>query len=78
MQENNRKRMKFVELAGKRTQRVIDSIESLGNLANTNNYEYTKDEFRYILREIRHALNEMQTKFEGKKEFRLSNKANKE
>ena len=60
------KREKFVELAEKRTNRVLDSIASLSNLANSANYQYTESDYRKIIRAIRAELNQLQSKFEGK------------
>tara|TARA_Y100000588_G_scaffold379218_1_gene461008 strand:- start:1254 stop:1493 length:240 start_codon:yes stop_codon:yes gene_type:complete len=64
--EKRDKREKFVGLAEKRTQRVLDSIDSLSNLATPSNYEYTERDYRKIIRTIRSSLNQMQTRFEGK------------
>ena len=69
------KRDKFVELAEKRTQRVLDSIDSLSNLATPSNYDYTAKDYDKIIRTIRRSINQMQARFEGKdqekKGFRL-------
>ncbi len=73
--EKRDKRKKFVELAEKRTQRVLNSIDSLSNLATPSNYDYTEADYRKIIRTIRAHLSQMQTRFEGKdqekKGFRL-------
>ena len=65
-QNRRDKRQKFVELAEKRTQRVLDSLESLGNLAAPYNYEYSEKDYKKIIRAIRAATNQLQIKFEGK------------
>ena len=64
--QTNAKRIKFVELAERRTQKILDGVELLGNLHNTSNYEYTETDYRKIFRVIRAAVNEAQGKFEGK------------
>ena len=71
---DTRKREKFVELAEKRTQRVIDSLESLGKLHNKRNYSYTESDYKKIFRAVKIAFNEMRQEFEDKKvkEFRLN------
>ena len=64
--ETRNKREKFIELAEKRTQKVLDSIDALNNLATPSNYDYSEQDYRKIIRAIRSATNQLQTKFEGK------------
>ncbi len=73
------KRNSFVNLAEKRTRKVLDSIDSLSNLSNSSNYEYTESDYRQIISAIRSSVNKMQEKFErnGKSKtstFTLKNK----
>ena len=70
MVNNNKKRDRFIELAEKRTGKVLKNLELLGNLHNKANYEYSEAEYRKILRAIRSATNEVQSLFEGKKQER--------
>ena len=70
MVNNNKKRDRFIELAEKRTIKVLKNLELLGNLHNKANYEYSEADYRKILRVIRAATNEVQSLFEGKKQER--------
>jgi hypothetical protein len=69
------RRQKFVELAEKRTNRAINDIRLVGNLANRNNYEYSDADSKAILRALEEELKILRAKFEqssrGEKEFKL-------
>lgn len=69
------RRQKFVELAEKRTNRAINDIRLVGNLANRSNYEYSDADSRAIIRALEGELKTLRAKFEqsskGEKEFRL-------
>ena len=45
------KRDKFVRLAEKRMDSILKGIELMGNLSNTNNYEYTQEDINKIIKE---------------------------
>ena len=57
------KRERFLALAESRTQRVLEDIRLLGNLANKANYEYTDDEVRQIFRAVEKELENLKAKF---------------
>ena len=59
----DRKKDKFVELAEKRTYRVLNNLELLGNLSNKRNYSYTEEQYQKIFRAIRKALKDSEDKF---------------
>ena len=42
----NEKKQRFIELANKRVNKALKQISLIGNLSNTNNYEYTQDEVK--------------------------------
>ncbi len=69
------RRQKFVELAEKRTNKAIDYIRLVGNLANKNNYQYTDADAKAILRALDDELKALRVKFEqsnkGEKAFKL-------
>ena len=69
------RRQKFVELAEKRTNRAINDIRLVGNLANRNNYEYSDSDSKAIIRALEEELKVLKAKFErssrGDKEFKL-------
>lgn len=60
---SDRKKERFVDLAQKRTQRVINNLELIGNLSNKRNYIYTKDQYDQIFKAIKKALRESEEKF---------------
>ncbi len=54
---------KFVRLADKRTQSVLNSLRLLEGLSNTSNYEYSSGEVDYIFRAINAAVEHAQVAF---------------
>ena len=54
------KREKFVRLAENRTNNVLKGIELLGNLANHNNYDFSKDDLRKIVKSLKSSVNELE------------------
>lgn len=56
--EKETKREKFVRLAEKRTNRIIDQLELLGNLSNTSAYEYSQRDINMMFKAIEDALSE--------------------
>lgn len=57
------KRERFVEIAGKRTNRIISDLHLLGNCSNKNNYEYTEADVRHMFAAIEEALKESKSKY---------------
>ena len=73
--ETETKRDRFVRLAEKRTNRIIDQLSLLGNLSNTNAYEYTQKDVNKMFKAIEEALAESKKKFansNGKNDRRFS------
>ena len=60
---------KFVRLATKRTQNVLDALRILGNCSNLHTYEYSKDEVEKVFKSIKGMLEEVKQKFN----YNLSN-----
>lgn len=70
------KRGRFLALAEARTQRVLEDLRLLGNLANKGNYDYTEAEARQIIRAVEKELETLKEKFaesarETRPKFRL-------
>ena len=63
--ENESKRERFVRLAEARTNKIIDMIQLLGNCANKNTYDYTKEDVRQIFAAIEAELRMARSKFEA-------------
>ncbi len=57
------KREKFVRLAEARTNRIIDTLQLLGNLSNTGAYEYSKKDVDQMFKAIDDALSSTRGKF---------------
>lgn len=57
------KREKFVRLAEARTNRIIDTLQLLGNCSNTSAYEYTSDDVKQIFDAIEFEVREAKKKF---------------
>ncbi len=58
------KREKFLRLANSRTNKVIDTIDLISNLANTSNYEYSKKDVEKIFKAMETALRLSKMKFD--------------
>ena len=57
------KRRKFAELGTKRVNKAINDIRLIGNLSNKANYEYTDEDVRKIMKALRDAVTEAETRF---------------
>ena len=57
------KERKFKELAEKRVNRALDSIRLIGNLSNRQNYSYADGQVRKIVKALRDAIGEVETRF---------------
>jgi hypothetical protein len=69
----NTKRDRFLRLAEKRTNRVLEALRVLGNCSNPRAYEYEEEEIERIFREIESEVRRAKAQF-GKAtrtEFRL-------
>lgn len=67
------KKKNFKRLAESRTEKAIDEIRKIGNLSNTNNYSYTKEDVDKIFNALNEAIEESKKKFPygEKKRFSL-------
>ena len=57
------KREKFVRLAEARTNKIIDTLQLLGNCSNTSAYEYTQKDVDQIFQAIELEVREAKKKF---------------
>ena len=62
----NQKREKFITLANKRVSKVLKQINLISNLSNTNNYEYTQDEVRQIIKALETSFHQCKESFSKK------------
>ena len=71
MTENKRDR--FVRVAERRTNAILEKLRVLGNCSNQSMYEYTDEEISKIFSAIRKSVKETESLFKQKssKQFRL-------
>ncbi len=72
--EEETKRERFIRVAENRTNRILDTLELLGNCANKGNYDYTDQDVRKIFDTIQRKLDETKqryTKQSKNEKFRL-------
>lgn len=60
---NETRSNRFQRLATYRTNKVLDKIRILGNLANRSNYEYSSEEVGKIFSTIEEELKHIKAKF---------------
>jgi len=67
------KRERFVRLAEKRVNNAIRQIELIGNLSNKNNYSYTEQDVKKIIKSLKSSLSKIKNKFnlDGETKFEL-------
>lgn len=68
METNSKKpdrRDRFIRIAEKRVNSILQNLDSLGNCSNKRNYEYTSDEVKLIFNEIEKKVRETKIRFEG-------------
>jgi hypothetical protein len=59
------KRDRFVRIAERRVNKIIDNLDLLGKCANKRNYEYSEEEVRKIFREIQRKVKETRLQFQN-------------
>lgn len=57
----------FIRIAERRTNRILEMIDSLGNLSNKSYYDYTDEQIELIFKAIHDALREVKLKFNSAK-----------
>jgi hypothetical protein len=67
---------KFIELANKRVNRAIKDIQLICNLANRQNYEFSDEQAKKIVRALQHEVDQVKQSFSstgeiGRSEFKL-------
>ena len=73
MKNQESKREKFVRLAENRVNSTLKEINLIGNLSNKCNYDYTKEDVEKIVKTLRKAVSDLESKFASKNtnDFRL-------
>jgi hypothetical protein len=67
---------KFIELANKRVNKAIKDLQLIGNLANRQNYEFTDEQARKIIRVLQQEVDQVKQSFQStdetsRNEFKL-------
>ena len=73
--KNEAKRARFVRVAERRTQRVLESLQMLGNCASPASYEYEPQQVEQIFATIDAKIELTRSRFEGRRQFSLSGEA---
>ena len=60
------KREKFIRLAEKRVNGVIRELELIGNLSNKSNYDYDDNDVEKIIKALKKAVSDLDSKFTSK------------
>lgn len=61
------KHAKFRELAESRTNKALDAIGRIGNLSNRSIYEWDEVEVRKIMKALREAVSDVESRFASPK-----------
>lgn len=59
------RRQRFENVAAKRTQKIMDSIESLSNCSNRTNYEYAEADVKKMFKALRESINNCEAMFQN-------------
>lgn len=70
----SQKRIRFEKIASNRVQRILDTLTSLSNCSNKNNYEYSKEDTDIMFRSLKDKLRETELIFQSKINKSVSNK----
>lgn len=77
MSKKSTRRERFENVAARRTQKILDFLDSLGNCANKSNYEYTDEDVRKMFSAIKDKTKNIEAIFgnsisrEGKNKFKF-------
>ena len=60
----NSKQERFIKVASKRVQYIIDKMDLLGNCSNRNNYDFDEKDVRKMFLAIKDSMKRVEMKFE--------------
>lgn len=60
------KKERFVRIAERRTNNILEQLRLLGNCSNKNNYSYTEEDVKKIFSVIETEIKEVKMKFNSK------------
>jgi ElaB/YqjD/DUF883 family membrane-anchored ribosome-binding protein len=58
-------RQRFIRLAEKRVNRILDALEKLGDCSIQRNYDYSNNDLKKIFEKIEKKLKETRSKFQS-------------
>ncbi|MES2680108.1 MAG: hypothetical protein V4635_09500 [Bacteroidota bacterium] len=61
--KQNIKRERFVNVAGRRVQKILDSIDSLSKCANKNNYDYEAHDVSKMIKAIQEKVRSLESSY---------------
>lgn len=65
---------KFVRLANARTNKVLEDLRIIGNLANKSNYDYQEEDIKSVMKALKKGLSDLEKAFKDEqKKFDLRN-----
>jgi len=59
----NIKRDRFTNVAGRRVQKVLDSLDSLSKCANRNNYDFNEEDVTKMIRVIKEKVRLLESSY---------------
>lgn len=66
----NVRRQRFLKIASKRVQKLLDDMELLSNCSNRNNYEYSESDVKRMMSAIRTKVKHLENSFLDQKDNR--------
>ena len=76
MPKKSLRRMRFENVAGRRTQRILESLDILSNCSNKSNYEYTEEDVRKMFSAIKDRVKTTESSFNSAINKSTKNKFN--
>lgn len=65
MDKKSLRRERFENVAARRTQKILDTLDILGNCSNKSNYEYTNEDTKKMFNAIENKLKAIKSLFES-------------
>jgi hypothetical protein len=59
----NLKRARFVNVAGRRVQKVLDGLDSLSKCANRNNYDFDEEDISKMIKAIKEKIRLLESSY---------------
>ena len=66
------RRDRFVKIAERRVNKILENFNNLGKCSNKRNYDYSEADIRKIFREIERKVKETKLLFQGKSNNQLT------